>query len=123
VEGEERSMYYDDYDYDRSDALDDARYDAAMDAYDEALQPILDELVQPILDRVEETDEDQPHPWTYERALLQVWLDSPEADGAVREILEEEYREEAEDILRDSDRGPCCNDFHCPCGNSNNYRG
>jgi len=109
-------MYYDDYDDARADALADARYDAAMDAYEDALKPILDGLVQPILDRVEVTEEDQPHPWTYERALLQVWLDSPDADGAVREILEEEYREEAEEILRDSDPGPCCRDFSCPCG-------
>lgn len=107
--------------YDRYDAM----ADAAHDAYEEALKPILDGLVQPILDRVEITDEDQPHPWTYERALLQVWLDDPEADGAVREILEEEYREEAEELLRDQQyyEGPCCNQFSCPCGNTNNFRG
>ena len=53
--------------------------------------------------------------------MLAVWLD--EGEDALREQLEEEYREEAEEILRDSDPGPCCNDYHCPCGNSNNYPG
>ena len=114
--------YYDtDYDDARAEALQDARYDAAMDAYEDALKPILDGLVQPVMDRVEETDEDQPHPWTRDRVMLAVWLD--EGEDALREQLEEEYREEAEETLRDSDPGPCCNDYHCPCGNSNNNPG
>ena len=112
-------MRYDD-DYTAADA----RGDAAADAFNEAVQAVLDGIVQPILDRVEVEDEEQPRPWTYERALLQVWIDSSEADGAVRELLEEEYREEAEDTARDQwDSGPCCNQFSCPCGNSNNFRG
>lgn len=105
--------------YDRYDAA----YDAAMDAWHETVQPHLDRLVDPIMNEVEVTDEAQPHPWTYERHLLQIWLD--EGEDALREMLEEEHRDEAEDAARDYayDNTPCCNDFHCPCGNSNNYRG
>lgn len=114
--------YYDDYDdVWATEAMEDARYDAAMDAYEDALRPILNGIVQPIMDRVEVTDEEMPHPWTYERHLLSIWLE--EGEDALREELEDEHREEAEEILRDQDPGPCCNDFHCPCGNSNNFRG
>jgi len=104
--------------YDRYDAM----ADAAHDSYEGALSPVLDALVQPLMDQAEVADEDQPHPWTYERCLLQIWLD--EGEDALREHLEEELREEAEDALRDSyDSGPCCNQYSCPCGNSNNYPG
>jgi hypothetical protein len=106
--------------YDRYDAM----ADAAHESYSALVETVLDEIIQPILDRIEATDEDQPRPWTRDRELLQVWLDSPEADGAVREILVEEHYEEAEEILRDSyDQGPCCYQFSCPCGNTNNYPG
>jgi hypothetical protein len=102
--------------------IDDARYDAAMDAYEEELAPVLAGLVQPLMDAAEVAEEDQPHPWTYERALLQIWLD--EGEDALQEHLEEELRDEAEEILRDNyEPGPCCYQFSCPCGNGNNYPG
>jgi hypothetical protein len=109
-------MRYDD-DYDASDA----RYDAAMDAYEDALRPILDGIIQPIMKAAELEDDDQPRPWTYHRALMGVWLD--DGEDALREMLEEQYRAEAEEQLQNSDPGPCCSDFHCPCGNTNSYRG
>jgi hypothetical protein len=103
--------------YDKYDAM----ADAAADKWDEAVQPHLDGLVDPIMLAVEETEEDQPHPWTYHRHLLQIWLDSD--DGELRSLLEDEHREEAEEIAREQDPGPCCNQFSCPCGNTNNYPG
>jgi len=93
-------------------------------SYEDDVQAELDLLIDPIMNRVEEVDENMPHPWTYDRALLQIWLDSPDADQAAREVLEEEYREQAEEIVQDrGPSGPCCNDFACPCGNTNNYPG
>lgn len=109
-------MYdYDDYD-DQDYTLADARADAAEEAWNALVQVELDRLVQPIMDRVEETDEEMPHPWTYERHLLSIWLE--EGDDALREQLEEEHREEAEEAARENNEGPCCNDWHCPCGNN-----
>jgi len=109
-------MRYDDYD------ASDARYDAATDAFEEAVREVLGEIVKPIMKTVDLEDDDQPRPWTYRRALMGIWLD--EGEDALQEMLEEEYREVAEQIVNDrGPDGPCCNDFHCPCGNSNNYRG
>jgi hypothetical protein len=109
-------MYDDDY------TLADARADAAQDAQQEEVDRYLQPKVEEVMDRVEQTDEDMPHPWTRDRHMLQTWLD--EGEDALREGLEEEFREEAEDEARDNyEPGPCCNDFACPCGNSNSYRG
>lgn len=114
---------YDDSDYDRYDAAADAAHDAWM----ELVQPRLAELVDPIMAAVECMDEDgdYPHPWTWERYLLSIWLDEEGGEDALREELEEHFREEAEELANEDAResGPCCNDFACPCGNTNNYRG
>ncbi len=113
-------MRYDDDHY--ADALADAYADAAADAYAERLAPYLNALVEPIMAEVEAVEEDQPHPWTYHRALLAIWLE--EGDDALRDYLTEKHREQAEAEMEDDLReGPCCNDYHCPCGNRNNYRG
>jgi hypothetical protein len=108
--------------YDDNYTAADARADAYNDVRDEAIQSELDTLVQPIMDRVEEieVDANSPRPLTRDQDYALVWL--TEDDTVLREQLEEEYREEAEDSARDNyDSGPCCNSFYCPCGNSNNY--
>lgn len=87
----------------------------------DAVQLQLDRLVDPIMAAVEVEDEDQPHPWTYNRHLLQVWLD--DSDEELRSMLEDDFREEAEQEAEEEDPGPCCNEFSCPCGNSNNFSG
>jgi hypothetical protein len=92
--------------------------------YEDEVEVELGLLIDPIINRVEEVEENMPHPWTYDRVLLQIWLDSPHADLALREFLTDEYWGEAEEIVRDrGPSGPCCNDFACPCGNTNNFRG
>ncbi len=116
-------MYNDDPD----DYGADAAYDAAYDEREALIQEALSPLVDPVMDAVEalaayiEEHGEQPHPWTRHRHLLSIWLD--EDDIALREYLDEHFREEAEEIARDRDSGPCCYQFSCPCGNSNNFRG
>lgn len=66
--------------------------------------------------------EDMPHPWTWHRHLLSILKD--EGEDSLLELLDELYRGEAEETVEDNyEPGPCCNDFSCPCGNSNNYPG
>ncbi len=101
----------------------DAMADEAQEKYDEGVGAELETLTRPITDRIENMDADAhyPHPWTYDRHLLEVWI---EDEDALQELLEEEYRDEAEEAYKDSyESGPCCNDFSCPCGNTNNYPG
>jgi hypothetical protein len=107
-----------------------ARADAAEDAWNEKVQEVLDPMVDEVMQRVDaladhidETGQDQPHPWTWDCYLLSIWEDEDQGEDALREELEEHFREEAEEEARDYMEGPCCNDFHCPCGNSNNFRG
>ena len=107
-----------------ADAREEARADAHYDAQHDLIQDELDTLVQPIMDRVEEIDPDEnyPRPLTRDQDYAMIW--DQEGEDALRELLEEEHREEAEDAARDNyDEGPCCNEFSCPCGNSNNFRG
>jgi len=121
-------MYYDDADYDRYDAA----ADAADDAWQEEVEPYLTALVDAttaevwtLADEIHESGEDQPHPWTWVRYLVSILEDEQDGgEDALQEELEEHYREEAEEEARDNyDPGPCCNDFSCPCGNTNNFRG
>jgi len=117
-------MYDDDYDDARADARYDAMADAADDARETAIQAELDILIQPIMDRVEEIDPDEtyPRPLTRDQDMALLW--EQEGEDALRELLEEEHREEAEQEAENNyDAGPCCNDFSCPCGNTNNYPG
>ena len=37
------------------------------------------------------------------------------------DLTREEAEEQASEELRESE--PCCNDFSCPCGNTNTFRG
>ena len=102
----------------------DAMADEAKDKYDEMVQDQLDQITGPLIREVWSMDENAiyPHPLAYMPHLLSVWLEDG-CDG-LSEYLEEEYREEAEEAVRDSaESGPCCYQFSCPCGNSNGYRG
>lgn len=111
-----RSSSYDDG-YDRYDAM----ADDANDKYEEMVQNRLDTLcvavereVWALLEHIEQSGEDQPHPWTWERHLVGI-LDETESEDALREALEEHFREDAEDHVRDELSDYCgCNDYHCP---------
>ena len=98
--------------------------DAADDQWAEIVQEYLAELVEPVMVKVRALDQarnagnDQPHPWTWERHLLAI---EDEDEDALHEELEEHFRDEADDNARnDGAGGPCCNQFSCPCGNTNN---
>lgn len=98
-----------------------AESDAAAERFAEYVSGALEELTEPLVRTIEgmDLDAEYPHPWTYERHLAQVWQD--DGDDGLAEYLAEEYREEAEEMVRDrGDGGPCCNQFSCPCGNGNN---
>jgi hypothetical protein len=99
--------------------------DPALDAYEELVQDALVPLVEPVMLAVEATEDfDGPRPWTWERHLLSLWLDNEIGEDGVRELLQDHFREEAERIVQETEpSGPCCNDFACPCGNTNNYPG
>ena len=105
--------------------INDARADVANEKFEALVDDALDKIVSPIIELVQSMSEDAyyPHPWTYERSLLTVWLE--DGDDGLTEHLEEEYREDAEEAVRDQeyDSEPCCSQFSCPCGNSNNFRG
>jgi len=110
-------MSYSDFDYSASDA----RREAAEDQFEEYVSAELDSLTGPVIRAVWAMDEAAyyPHPWTYERHLLSIWQE--DGDDGLDEYLAEEYREEAEEAVRDrGDEGPCCFQFSCPCGNTNN---
>jgi FKBP-type peptidyl-prolyl cis-trans isomerase (trigger factor) len=87
--------------------------DARRDEYEEKLSEKLTELVDAVIDERwrDANTEDQEEAMSMD--------DYRKAMKKLREELEEEFREEAEESFG----GPCCNDFHCPCGNSNNFRG
>jgi hypothetical protein len=103
-----------------------AEYEAAMDVWEGNVQRFLRPRVDAEYARVENLayeireNGDQPHPWTRRRHFLWVWETDGE-DGLIEE-LEEFFRSEAEEGAREEAResGPCCNDYHCPCGNNNN---
>ena len=98
--------------------------------WEEMVLEELDILIAPVMVAIEKIEEGlcedpnyDPQPWTWERYLLFV-LDSDDGEDIVREILEEYFLDEAEEAARENaNNGPCCNDFHCPCGNNNNYPG
>jgi len=99
------------------------RSDAAREEYEERVDSALEDITSPIVKEVQEMDEEAyyPHPWTYERSLLAIWQE--DGDDGLQEYLNEEYRDEAEEHVKDSgDAGPCCYQFSCPCGNSNGNR-
>jgi len=108
--------------YDRYDAAADAANDAWSEMVDKHLHPMVDEVMEQVEElwgEIEETGQDQPHPWTWERYLLSIWQDEKEGgEDALREELEEHFRDEAEDAARDEayDNQPCCRSRDCPCG-------
>lgn len=110
---------YDD-DYDASDAAADDYNDAREAAITEQLAllvvPIAEEIEALDYDREEGKWIDNTHPWTRNRYLL--WIYDEDGEDGLREFLDEELRDEAEQAAEDAyDPGPCCNQFSCPCGN------
>ena len=115
-------MRYDD-NYDASDAAADAYDDYLEDAINEKLAPHVDPVMEEIHEMLLTQDEgewiDNAHPYTWERELLAIYVD--EGEDGLRELLDDHFREEAEEEAKDDyDSGPCCFQFSCPCGNSNN---
>jgi len=114
---------YDPDEYTASDARADEAWEAREDAIREQLallvDPVVDEIDEMVYDRDEGEWIDNAHPWTRKREWLAVYDEDGE-DG-LRELLDEHFREDAEAAAEDAyDAGPCCNQFSCPCGNSNN---
>ena len=81
------------------DALEDARADAAEEDYNAKLADYLDPLVDAEYKRRTE-------------AMSEAELETLDEDDLL-EKLQEEYLEEAQDLL--AQNTPCCNDWHCPC--------
>jgi len=114
-------MRYDDYDASdaAADAFDDAREDAIRGELATLVDPIVEDVENLDYDRGEGEGIDDAHPWTHDRFLL--WIYDEEGEDGLREYLVEQLREDAEAAAEDSyDSGPCCFQFSCPCGNSNN---
>jgi len=123
---------YDDYDdYDRFD--DSERYADYDDPADDVRGEIVSEIIRSdfeageaiglALEDEQVSEDDFPHPWTWARHLAALWF---EGEDVLEEYLSDFYSDEIESALDDwryNNQGPCCNNFDCPCGNSNNYRG
>ena len=115
-------MSYEDY------TAADARRDEAEDSWNELiadqLRPLVDKTIASCMElraNIDARGFDEPHPWTWYRHLL--WCLEDDED-ALREMLDEHYYEEAEEVVKDNyDPGPCCRDYSCPCGNTNSFRG
>jgi hypothetical protein len=122
-------------DYDAvAEARADARADAAYDAragIEPDVEAMLETLVEAECDRLRALEQQiiasgvDPHPWTEDRHLIALWNEDEDAFCA---LLDERFLEEAEEAAEEAaeaeyEEGPCCNDFSCPCGNSNSFRG
>jgi len=95
----------------------DAMADEAEEKFSKRVRDALADIIAPIVSEIEAMDEEAeyPHPWDYDRHLLAIWLE--DGDDGLREYLEEDLREEAEEVARESyDSDPCCSEFSCPCG-------
>lgn len=103
----------------------DAMAEEAEEKYERLVSDAMDDLLAPIFAEVYSLDPEEdndPHPWTWTRHLFEVWTE--DGDDGLREYLEEDFREEAEEIVRETyEDGPCCSAFSCPCGNTNSFRG
>ena len=103
----------------------DAMADEAEEKYEQLLSEVLDVLVTPIFDKIAASDgPDLLDPSASE--AYGVWQEF--GDDGLREYLEEDLRETAEEIAQaklqaEYEEGPCCSQFSCPCGNSNSFRG
>ena len=119
--------------YDRYTAAD-ARADAAIGEAEDKRRElgaaiISDDLVEGentygFLESGELGDRDFPHPWTWARHLANIYTE--DGDDGLDEYLRDYYEDEIDSAYDDwcqDNEGPCCNNFSCPCGNNNNFRG